>query len=167
MLDTLKFKSSMFAGVLDGGENEVFLGGSRMQKFMETVEQVTEAVPAATLPTEEPVRYEEDDAPWEMPESPATVSAPREAMAAKQSDAAPEPWGDLVNAGLAFLGQLGAAAAQGNNAKSPGLAGLIQPNDRTGQPELKIPLPDPETAAKLGALLGGLGDVLKALGARN
>jgi superfamily II DNA or RNA helicase len=166
MLDTLKFKSSMFAGVLDGGENEVFLGGSRMQKFMETVEQVTEATPEAAPASEEPTRYEEDDAPWEMPETSATVSAPRDAMAARQSDAAPEPWGDLVNAGLAFLGQLGAAAAQGGNAKSPGLAGFIKQNERTGQTELQIPLPDPETAAKLGALLGGLSEVLKALGAR-
>ncbi len=166
MLDTLKFKSSMFAGVLDGGENEVFLGGSRMQKFMETVEQVTEAVPAAPLPSEEPVRYEEDDAPWELPETSATVSAPREAMAASQSDAATEPWGDLINAGLAFLGQLGNAAAQGGNTTSSGLAGFIKQNAQTGQPELQIPLPDPETAVKLGALLGGLGDALKALGAR-
>jgi len=178
MLDTLKFKSSMFAGVLDGGENEVFLGGSRMQKFMETVEQVTDAVPAAPLPSEGPVRFEEDDAPWELPggaggetgrgEELATVSPPREAMAAKQAGAAPEPWGDLVNAGLAFLGQLGqaAAGADGAGTKVPDLAGFIKQNERTGAPELQIPLPDPDTAAKLGALLGGLGDVLKALSDR-
>ena len=45
MLDTLKFKTSMFEGVLDGGESEVFLGGTRMQKFMETVEKVVAATP--------------------------------------------------------------------------------------------------------------------------
>jgi SNF2 family DNA or RNA helicase len=31
MLGVLKFKKSLFAGVLDGGEKEVFLGGSRPQ----------------------------------------------------------------------------------------------------------------------------------------
>src|SRR5205085_9989323 len=33
MLSVIKFKKSLFAGVLDGGEKEVFLGGSRLNKF--------------------------------------------------------------------------------------------------------------------------------------
>ena len=44
MLSVLKFKKSLFAGVLDGGEKEVFLGGSRLTKFMETVEKATAAI---------------------------------------------------------------------------------------------------------------------------
>ena len=40
----LKFKKSLFAGVLDGGEREVFLGGSRLTRFMETVEKTTAAI---------------------------------------------------------------------------------------------------------------------------
>src|SRR5208282_3718498 len=47
VLGVLKFKKSLFAGVLDGGETEVFLGGSRLTKFMETVESATTAIPAA------------------------------------------------------------------------------------------------------------------------
>ena len=39
-----KFKKSLFAGVLDGGEREVFLGGSRLTRFMETVEKTTAAI---------------------------------------------------------------------------------------------------------------------------
>src|SRR5207245_9809283 len=35
MLSVLTFKKSLFAGVLDGGEREVFLGGSRLSRFME------------------------------------------------------------------------------------------------------------------------------------
>ncbi len=45
MLGVLKFKQSLFSGVLDGGEKEVFLGGSRLTKFMETVEKTTSAIP--------------------------------------------------------------------------------------------------------------------------
>ena len=41
MLARLGFKRSLFAGVLDGGEREVFLGGSRLARFMESVEQAT------------------------------------------------------------------------------------------------------------------------------
>lgn len=47
MLSVLEFKRSLFAGVLDGGENEVFLGGSRLSKFMDSVEAVTAATDVA------------------------------------------------------------------------------------------------------------------------
>jgi superfamily II DNA or RNA helicase len=44
MLSVLAFKQSLFAGVLDGGESEVVLNGTRLSKFMETVEKATSAV---------------------------------------------------------------------------------------------------------------------------
>jgi hypothetical protein len=47
MLSVLAFKQSLFAGVLDGGESEVVLQGTRLSKFMETVEQVSGAVGSA------------------------------------------------------------------------------------------------------------------------
>ncbi len=57
MLGVLKFKQSLFAGVLDGGEKDVFLGGSRLNKFMETVEAATAAIPEGVLDdAEEAVR---------------------------------------------------------------------------------------------------------------
>src|SRR5207244_3018098 len=49
MLSVLKFKRSLFAGVLDGGEKDVFLGGSRLNKFMESVEKATAAIPPQEL----------------------------------------------------------------------------------------------------------------------
>ncbi len=52
MLSVLAFKQSMLAGVLDGGQSEVFLGGSRLKRFMESVQQVTGAIPAA-MPVQE------------------------------------------------------------------------------------------------------------------
>src|SRR5262249_8599275 len=52
MLSVLKFKQSLFAGVLDGGEKEVFLGGSRLTKFMETVEKASAAIPEPTYEDE-------------------------------------------------------------------------------------------------------------------
>src|SRR5262249_62122755 len=52
MLSVLKFKQSLFAGVLDGGEKEVFLGGSRLNKFMETVERASAAIPEPTYEDE-------------------------------------------------------------------------------------------------------------------
>jgi superfamily II DNA or RNA helicase len=45
MLSLLGFKKSLFAGVLDGGQDEVFLGGSRLTRFMESVEKATGDIP--------------------------------------------------------------------------------------------------------------------------
>ncbi len=46
MLGLLAFKSAMFAGVLDKGEDEVFLGGTRLKRFMESVENATGSIPS-------------------------------------------------------------------------------------------------------------------------
>src|SRR6266545_4522231 len=52
MLSVLAFKKSLFAGVLDGGEHEVFLHGTRLTKFMETVDKVTGAMDEAAAVAE-------------------------------------------------------------------------------------------------------------------
>lgn len=52
MLSVLAFKQSLFAGALDGGDSEVFLNGTRLSKFMESVEEVTGTL-AAAPPAEE------------------------------------------------------------------------------------------------------------------
>ena len=44
MLSVLAFKKSLFAGVLDGGDNEVFLQCTRLSQFMKSVEQVAGAM---------------------------------------------------------------------------------------------------------------------------
>ena len=44
MLSVLAFKRSLAAGILDGGDTEVALGGSRLTRFMKEIESVTAAV---------------------------------------------------------------------------------------------------------------------------
>jgi len=55
MLSVLAFKKSLFAGVLDGGERDVFLQGTRLSQFMKSVEQVAGAIGEADAdPAAEP-----------------------------------------------------------------------------------------------------------------
>ena len=54
MLSLLAFKKSLFAGVLDGGDSEVFLGGTRLSKFMENVEAVARSSNAEVAPAPVP-----------------------------------------------------------------------------------------------------------------
>ncbi len=139
MLSVLRFKKSLFAGVLDGGETEVFLGGSRLTKFMETVESATSAIPEAMA---------EDAA--EAPEPPP--ARPDKAAEADGEEAAPapvvtttpaaDPWTGLLQAGMALLEQFAGAARPG--AAGGPASSLVQRDERTGEAYLKVPMPKPE-----------------------
>ena len=53
MLSVLAFKQSLFSGVLDGGDDEVVLQGTRLSKFMETVDRVTGQMAGETTASED------------------------------------------------------------------------------------------------------------------
>ena len=134
----LKFKKSLFAGVLDGGEKEVFLGGSRLNKFMETVESATAAIPEAMLEdAEDALRAPPDElaGPGRSVKEAARDGAGRSAgprrrgrraggRSAPQRPAAADPWAGLIQTGMALLQQFVAAAQQGNRPaiQAPGSA---------------------------------------------
>jgi hypothetical protein len=150
----------MFAGVLDGGQDEVFLGGTRLKRFMESVEKVTGAIP-------QPMPFEPE------PPADATEAEPDEAPDRRPSPAEAAPtvehqaWADVISAGTALLERLGQALGAGQGAPKPsGVAGspslpglpdsLLDRDHQTGRPYLKLPLPGPEIVAKVMDLLGGL-----------
>jgi superfamily II DNA or RNA helicase len=155
MLDVLKFKTSMFEGVLDGGESEVFLGGTKMKKFMETVESVSDHIPpAASTPGAEDMA-KEADAVATGDDDTRPEAAPVQAGA--------EAWGALLSAGSRLLADLGRSLQEGRD-EEPGaqfpLSGLVQTNRETGVPELRIPLPDPDTAGKIASALNAFASLL-------
>ena len=133
MLSVLRFKKSLFAGVLDGGETEVFLGGSRLNKFMETVESTTKAIPEAMA--------EDAAAPAERGPSPRGAKTPKaESEAGTTPTSAPaDPWAGLLQTGMALLQQFAAQPAAGG-----GLASLVNRDERTGETYLKVPVAKPE-----------------------
>lgn len=133
MLSLLAFKKSLFAGVLDGGESEVFLQGTRLSKFIESVEKVTGAMGAA-----ETVAAEIESA---APQSAAEAAAP-----------APDPWAALADAAIPLLQAL---AARGN-ASAAATSPWVGRDPQTGQEFLKLPLPQPQTLHRLAEALGSL-----------
>ena len=145
MLSLLKFKKSLFAGVLDGGEKEVFLGGSRLNRFMETVEKTTTAIPSALV--EEPRDGQAAAEPADG--EPAAVEAVTTPAVAASSSGAADPWAGLLQTGVALLQQITAATRPGatpDRAGKPGGAGLtfVARDERTGESYLKLPVPKPE-----------------------
>jgi hypothetical protein len=170
MLGVLAFKKSLFAGVLDGGASEVFLQGTRLASFMKSVEQVAGAMgvdegvgesegPAsanaggasgeqeptlseATVPPQPVPAALSDDAPA-PPEGPA-LAADRSEHAVPDAD----PWADLLQAGAAMLQGL---AAQRQPGAAPPIR--IERDPQTGQPSLRLPLPDPGLLQQLAKAL--------------
>jgi len=154
MLKVLAFKKSVFAGVLDGGENEVFLGGTRLKKFMETVEKATENV--ATPPPAQETTPEADDI---VGADEVTVTG--EPSVQPPAPAGAEAWEDLLSTGMEFIGKLGRAlstAQRGDHSASApaSLSGLVAKDDKTGESYLRVPLPEPSTLKKFADAFGAL-----------
>jgi hypothetical protein len=168
MLGLLAFKKSLFAGVLDGGASEIFLQGTRLTQFMKSVEQV-----AASMGADEAAQDDgqnsadpgQGDAHVNAspdPDVPQAQGAPTptpvseamsgDAAAAHGSQTASslgpadqtDPWADLLQAGAAML--QGLAAQRGSGAVAPI---RMEPDPMSGQPSLRIPLPDPALLAQL------------------
>ncbi|MDS4014468.1 MAG: DEAD/DEAH box helicase [Candidatus Accumulibacter sp.] len=85
MLSVLAFKKSLFSGVFDDGASEITLHGSRLSKFMETVEQVSGAMSQQTIDAES----QDAEALDSLSATDGEAEAASERVAATDSPAAP------------------------------------------------------------------------------
>ena len=182
MLSVLAFKKSLFAGVLDGGESEVFLQGTRLSKFMDSVEQVAGAMGEADADVAAESRAAagafaaapsnsagEPQTQGYRPETTAAeagVSADEamadEAMAhetaevlatsAMPSAEPADPWAALLEAGAVLL--QGLATARGAGGAGPAAAPItIERDPVTGRASVRLPLPEPAVLQRLAKAL--------------
>jgi superfamily II DNA or RNA helicase len=159
MLGVLQFKKSLFAGVLDDGDKDVFLGGSRLTRFMEQVETATQSVPSSV--PQEIVETMDDEAVAddERPSRQRRDGRRGSPAAPAPLPAAADPWASLLQAGMALFQQATATGA-GPSDSAPKISTLVRRDERTGESYLHLPVPKPElleNALKaVGALLEGL-----------
>jgi hypothetical protein len=173
MLNLLGFKKAVFAGVLDGGQNEVFLGGTRLKQFMESVDKATGSIPRP-MPFQQPDGdgQEAEKAAPERRGQPRAERVEREEETEREAQrpAADAIWTDVVTAGVSLLDKLAQALSAGPRPEGgpPGdstlrlpsglhlPSGLIVREPSGGQPYLKLPLPKPEIVEKITGLLSAL-----------
>jgi superfamily II DNA or RNA helicase len=172
MLGVLAFKRSLFEGTLDGGGSEVRLEGTRLARFMRTVQELTE--PAPTDAPREPAQSEpeatatpqpaapgasQQAAPSPSAPAPASGSAatlPAETPAATAAGAAATPAGlplaalqPLLQAAGDWLTQL----AQSANGQP---LARVETDPHSGQPSLRLPLPPAQVLRRFADALEAL-----------
>jgi superfamily II DNA or RNA helicase len=165
MLSVLAFKRSLSERILDGGNGELSLGGSRLNRFMKDVESVTANVGAgeAVSPAEEAggVDSVEGAAPLgNVDEDPSANAGEMVrtsgALVAPSRDANPDPWQALVQTGAQLFVAIAAA-----NSSTPAVHPWIDRDPSTGAQALKLPLPPPEAARQLADVLSALAESLR------
>ncbi|MEK6695599.1 MAG: DEAD/DEAH box helicase [Candidatus Deferrimicrobiota bacterium] len=150
ILDLLKFKKSLFAGVLDrDGDDVVMMEGSRLNRLMRSVETV-----ASEIEKSAPVPGNGRGAEPGM-ESPGDAAGAR-----KDSGKGMDPLRGLLVGGARFLMDLSRAVSQSakgeatSGDRQPG--GWIERDETTGKAYLKLPLPDPEVMNAMMSAFAGL-----------
>jgi hypothetical protein len=170
MLSILAFKRSLSAGVLDGGSGEISMGGSRLNRFMKDVENVTGHMGEgeAMAPVEEAsgVAAADEAASASRSVSGEEVKAavgdalppgdPAPKVQAAQAGTATDPWQALVQVGAQLL----SALASSGNPAGPAHPWIVR-DPANGTQSLKIPLPPPETARQLADALTALASTLR------
>ncbi|MEO7244152.1 MAG: DEAD/DEAH box helicase, partial [Rubrivivax sp.] len=177
MLGVLAFKKSLFAGVLDGGDSAVVMNGTRLSRFMESVDEVTGAMGAAEDAAAAPLARSQAQAQAAGPEGNLPQQATQRhgaaadhdpdfsvpiSDAASAADPAPgsapvDPWAPLLEAGLQWVAALTEPPASADSAgvRRNG-APRVTTDPVTGERGLTLPLPDPTTLRRLAEGLTGL-----------
>jgi Helicase conserved C-terminal domain len=166
MLSVLAFKRSLSAGILDGSSGEISLGGSRLNRFMKDVENVTGHMGEgyAVTPAEE-VRNivaadnagSAEDVNADMNAAAGTTAvAPTEGAGVSPRGDGSDPWQALAQIGAQLIGALVAA----NDPDAPAHP-WIERDPVSGAQSLKMPLPPPETARQIANALSALADGLR------
>ena len=188
LLGVIQFKKSMAAGVLDDGEDTIFMGDSKFKQFMASVETITRdtvnsmasvspdeiETPVTAVPTE---RSDDDFMPdtAAAPEAERSTKAPSPESATdldtpdEQTEAQPaqnrvaQNSGNsaeaLVQNGLQFFTKL-AQTLSDPQATEKLVKSIVHKDEKTGQTYVKLPVENEQAVEGLFNMLGGL---LKAM----
>ncbi|MCP9745541.1 DEAD/DEAH box helicase [Lacihabitans sp. CS3-21] len=152
MLDVLKFKSSMASGVLDGGEDTIFLDNDQFKGFMESLETLTDEISTD-------IDFEiESNLEFELPSESKDMDVEKVENGLLGDDdifdvEASDKSNDLVNQGISFLSNL--METLKNPKATQELLDKIIEKDKNGKVFLKIQVENSEIVEDGLKVLGG------------
>lgn len=175
MLDVLKFKSALAKGILDNGEDSIFMGESKFKAFMKNVENITTDIKTPALAEEgesqinrpvednkgndliQPLLIDVDTTALTTPE---VVSSLNGIGQNGNTDAyGQEQVSQLVTSGFAFLGKLAQTLADKEATEK--LVKSFVSKDESGKTFLKIQV---ENEKIVENAFQALGNIFKAFG---
>lgn len=171
MLSTLNFKTSLFEGILDNGEDTIFLEDSKFDKIMDSIKVVADSSEMANdtgtdgsnidlADKEEKVEKTADkeviteELLEEQEEEQVLQQEPKEKVKSTVSEIEEHPE-QLVQQGLSFLSGL-ARTLSSPEATQKLVDSIIEEDKETGQTTLRIPVPDKESVTGILNLFGKL-----------
>ena len=171
MLGKLRFKTAMFEGVLDNGEDTIFLGNeTKFTAMMDTLGEVLEeekqqpaAPEVSDTEADEPEPLKEESPQSEEPTNQNTLAQQDQteekivpsSSSVSSTHSAPRQPQELVAQGISFLSGL-AQSLQSPEATQQLVDTLVETNAETGESHLRIPVPDKQTVQTLLNFVGKL-----------
>jgi len=164
MLSVLKFKSSLATGILDNGEDSIFLGEDRFKQFMESVEAITQqpeekATISFDVEEQEEIalvdskKGKQEDLIHEILED---EPAEQQLQTKNAQDSRTEETSStsLVHNGMAFFSQLINTLSDQQSVKKL-VETITEKDEKTGQTWLKLPVENEQTIEKAIHLVAG------------
>jgi len=181
MIGVLNFKSSLFDGILNNGEDSIFMGEDKFREFMKTVEGITGVEgneSTADLPIPLDIREEEEE--LKQPEiitensdqqgdvQPGNIPGDDDVAAMAPEKIIPEPFmvaeapdpAALIAGGLGFFSGL-ARTFSSPEATQKLVSSLVDKDPVTGKTYMKIPI---ENEKVVSDALNLFGQLFKAFG---
>lgn len=171
MLTTLNFKSSLFGGILDGGEDSVFLENSKFDQLMHTVEDLTVSEAGEVTPTVDLQDFETPVADFVEPKNDPEkemekAEKPSDFMTSESADmgtvsspqeVAPE---QLLQQGFSFFAGL-AKTLSSPEATQKLVSSIVEEDKETGKTSIRIPVSDKKSVENVLTMVGKLFAAMK------
>jgi superfamily II DNA/RNA helicase len=173
MLGLLEFKKGLAEGILDGGDDTVFMEESKFKVFMQTVESIMEKPvdglhprvldeQETELPTAEShqkAHRQDTDEQTTMPPFPDDDDVPATAPDdTPQFEKSPVETSVLIEQAALFFNQLGKTLAD-PVATQKLMGQLVQTDETDGKTYLKIPVENPDLAVNTLKFFAGLAEI--------